>query len=496
MVLRRLSLGAGYLGTSRLLVSLAAGPIRIGGQAAAFAPEHNQESGGAIPGVQAGGSRWVRCCGTGGWCSTAPPQDAARRKDQVSMQCKDYVLAGPLVAVGCRGPLLWSGCCAGPLPLPPMPVARATAGPGPSVRLRPGGVQRLAAAEGRIPCCREKISDSEIQRRVITLAKQAPEREWLAGAPSVALVQACNDARRAYRNWFDFLSGKRHGRKVGHPRFRRKHGRQSIRLTRNGFTLRGERLYVAKVGEIRVRWSRNLASAPSSVTVIREPDGRYYASFVVEREAVPLPVSGHEIGLDVGLDRLAVTSDGEVIANPRFLRRRERRLARAQRTLSRRAQGSANWAKARHRVAVLHRKVRETRLDHAHKTALRLVRDNQAVYAEDLAMSGLARTRLAKSIYDAAWAQLLRLVAEKAEHHGRTFHRIGRFEPTSQMCSACGVKDGPKPLSVRTWTCTACSAEHDRDVNAAVNILAAGRADMLNACRAQVRPGPAPGTAR
>jgi putative transposase len=334
----------------------------------------------------------------------------------------------------------------------------------------------------------EKISDSDIQRRVITLAKQTPEREWLAEAPSVALVQAANDARRAYRNWFDSLSGKRKGRRAGHPRFRRKHGRQSIRLTRNGFSLRGQRLYVAKVGEIRARWSRALPSEPSSVTVIREPDGRYYASFVVGRQAAPLPACARDVGIDVGLDRLAVTSDGEIIANPRFLRAKERHLARAQRALSRKAQGSANRAKARRRVAVLHRKVRETRLGHAHKTALRLVRENQAVYAEDLAVSGLARTRLAKSVHDAGWAQLLRLLAEKAEHYGRTFHRIGRFVPTSQTCSGCGVKDGPKPLSVRTWTCAACGTRHDRDVNAAINILAAGRAERLNACGGDVRP--------
>ena len=194
------------------------------------------------------------------------------------------------------------------------------------------------------------------------------------------------------------------------------------------------------------------------------------------------------MGVDVGLDRLAVTSGGEIIANPRFLRAKERHLARAQRTMSRKQKGSANRAKARHRVAVLHRKVREARLDHAHKTALRLVRDNQAVYAEDLAVSGLARTRLAKSIHDAGWSQLLRLLAEKAEYHGREFHRIGRFEPTSQVCSACGVKDGPKPLSVRTWACAACGAVHDRDVNAAINILAAGRADKSNACGGGVRP--------
>jgi len=335
----------------------------------------------------------------------------------------------------------------------------------------------------------EKISDSEVQRRVITLAKLTPEREWLAGVSSVALVQACNDARRAYRNWFDSLAGRRKGRKVGHPVFRRKHGKQSFRLTRNGFSLHGQRLSVAKVGEIRLRWSRPLPSVPSSVTVIREPDGRYYASFVVERPATPLPAYGREVGVDVGLDRLAVTSDGEIIANPRFLRAKERKLAHAQRALSRKQKDSANRVKARRRVAVLHRKVRETRLDHAHKTALVLVRDSQAVYAEDLAVSGLARTRLAKSVHDAGWAQLLRLIGEKAEQYGRTFHQVGRFTPTSQTCSACSANDGPKPLHVRSWQCKACGVVHDRDVNAARNVLAAGRAERLNACGGTVRPG-------
>ena len=334
----------------------------------------------------------------------------------------------------------------------------------------------------------EKISDIEVQRRVITLAKQAPERAWLGEVASVALVQACQDARRAYRNWFGSLSGRRKGRRVGHPVFRRKHQRQSIRLTRNGFALRGQRLYVAKVGDIRVEWSRDLPSVPSSVTVIKEADGRYYASFVVEREAAPLPACDREIGVDLGLASLAVTSAGEMIPNPRFLRTAQRRLRKAQRVLSRRQKGSANRAKARHRVAVLHRTVRETRLDHAHKTALRLVRDNQAVYAEDLAVSGLMRTKLAKSVADAGWSQLVRCIEEKAAQYGRTFARIGRFEPTSQVCSACGVKDGPKPLSIRIWACAACGTVHDRDVNAARNILAAGRADKENGCEAGARP--------
>jgi putative transposase len=334
----------------------------------------------------------------------------------------------------------------------------------------------------------EKISDTEVQRRVITLAKATQERQWLKEVASVALVQACQDARRAYKNWFDSVTGRRKGPKIRHPKPRHKRGRQSIRLTRNGFSLHGERLYVAKVGEIRVTWSRQLPSVPSSVTVIREPDGQYYASFVVQRQATPLPACDCEIGVDLGLNSLAVTSDGEVIVNPRFYRAAQRRLRRAQRVLSRRHKGSANRAKARHRVAVVHRKVRNARLDHAHKVTLRLVRDNQAVYAEDLAVSGLARTRLAKSVADAGWAQLIRCIEEKAAQYGRTFRKIGRFEPTSQMCSACGVNDGPKPLSVRVWACMACGTVHDRDVNAAKNVLAAGRAERLNACGTDVSP--------
>ncbi len=354
----------------------------------------------------------------------------------------------------------------------------------------------------------ENISDTEVQRRVVTRAKQTPERAWLCEVSSVVLVQACQDARRAYRNWFDSLSGKRKGRKVGHPRFRsRKDRRQSIRLTRNGFTVTGRGVRPAKVGDVRLEWSRPLPSTPSSVTLVREADGRYYASFVVDVEPTPLPESPSDVGVDLGLDRLATLSDAETIANPRHLRSRLRRLARAQRALCRKEKGSANREKARRRVAVLHRKVRETRLDHHHKLALRLVRDNQAVYVEDLPVTGMARTRLARSVHDAGWSTLVRLVEEKAARYGRTVVKVGRFFPSSQICSACGRKDGPKPLAVREWTCPACGAVHDRDHNAAINIkiegrrVAAGRkpgagvrreAETENACGADVRPGPAP----
>jgi putative transposase len=149
-------------------------------------------------------------------------------------------------------------------------------------------------------------------------------------------------------------------------------------------------------------------------------------------------------------------------------------------------------------ASVAHRKTREARADHLHKTALRLVRDNQAVYVEDLAVSGLARTRLAKSVHDAGWATLVRLLEEKAERHGRAVVKVSRWFPSSQICSACGVRDSPKPLGVRQWTCGGCGTAHDRDVNAARNIrlegrkAAAGQADAQNACGGTIRPGLAP----
>ncbi|MFL5880344.1 MAG: RNA-guided endonuclease InsQ/TnpB family protein [Actinomycetota bacterium] len=339
----------------------------------------------------------------------------------------------------------------------------------------------------------EKLSDSEVQRRVVTLAKKTPQRAWLAEAASVALVQACQDARRAYRNWFDSRSGRRKGRRIGHPRFRTKHGAQSIRLTRNGFALHGTRLYVAKIGDLRVRWSRGLPSVPSSVTVIREPDGRFYASFVVERDPTPLPPVARTAGIDLGLAWLATVagSDGTVeqVANPRHLRAAQRQLARAQRQLARKRKGSANRAKAHRRLATAHRKVRDRRADHHHKLALRLIRENQVVAVEDLCVAGLGRTRLAKSVHDAGWATLVRLLEDKAAQHGRRVVKIGRWEPTSQLCSACRHRDGPEPLGRRAWQCGLCRTVHDRDANAARNILvAAGLAETQNACGAGVSP--------
>lgn len=332
----------------------------------------------------------------------------------------------------------------------------------------------------------------------LTASKRTFERSWLGEVSSVPLQQSLADLDRAYQNFFDSLSGRRRGRKMRPPRFKKRSGRQSARFTQNsGFkvceTTHGAGFVtLPKVGQLRYESSRPLPSDPSSVTFTREPDGRHYVSFVVYVARSTAPASDIVVGIDLGLIDLAavVRSDGtrEKVANPRWLRSKERRLSRLQRAASRKQQGSKNRIKSRVTVAAQHRKVRDARLDHHHKLALRLVRENQVVAFEGLSVAGLARTRMAKSINDAGWATLIRLVQEKADALGRQVRVIDRWEPTSQVCSFCGVRDGKKSLLVREWTCSSCGARLDRDYNAAVNIMvAAGLAETLNACGGDIR---------
>ncbi|WP_282691899.1 RNA-guided endonuclease TnpB family protein [Streptomyces sp. CC208A] len=325
------------------------------------------------------------------------------------------------------------------------------------------------------------VKSAELSKTHITQAKRTPERAWLAEVSAVVLQQSLRDLDTAYKNFFDGLEGKRP--RVGAPRFKsKKDTRQSIRLNANAFSMQDNgTVYVAKVGNLKVTWSRGLPAAPTSLTVTKDSSGRYFLSFVVDTEPDHLPERDEEAGIDLGLSAFAVLSDGTKIAAPRFLRRAEKKLKRLQRGLSRKAKGSKNRAKARIKVARQHAKVADRRRDWHHKESTKIIRDNQAVYVEDLAVSGLGRTRLAKSVHDAGWSAFVSMLEYKAIKHGRHFGRVGRFEPTSQVCSACGIKDGPKPLSVREWACGECGAVHDRDINAAKNILAAGRADRLNA---------------
>lgn len=336
------------------------------------------------------------------------------------------------------------------------------------------------------------VTSAELSKR-LTAAKRTPERAWLGEVSAVVLQQSLRDLDTAYRNFFDGLKGKRP--RMGAPRYKTKRDtRQSIRFTANAAwrITPGGKLRLPKIGDVKVKWSRTLPSVPSTVTVIKDSAGRYFASFVVETgPEAPLPQTTPEVGIDLGLGHFAVLSDGTKIDSPRFLRRAEKRLRKAQRELSRKQKGSKNRDKARTKVARAHAKVADARREFHHQLSTQLIRENQAIAVEDLAVKGLARTRLAKSVHDAGWSAFVSMLEYKAARYGRTFIRIGRFEPTSQVCSVCGVKDGPKPLHVREWTCSACGAVLDRDINAAVNVAkAAGLA--VSACGAQVRPGPVP----
>ncbi|MFI1714116.1 RNA-guided endonuclease InsQ/TnpB family protein [Streptomyces litmocidini] len=379
-----------------------------------------------------------------------------------------------------------------------------------SFRLHPNGPQRTALAQA-FGCARVVYNDAlraretaraageafprigDLSKLLITEAKLTEERAWLGGVSAVVLQQSLRDLDTAYRNFFDSLKGKRP--RMGAPRFKsRKDNRQAVRFTANArwkITPGGD-LSLPKIGDVRVKWSRSLPSVPSTVTVVKDAAGRYFASFVVETEPnETLPETDAVVGIDLGLTHFAILSDGTKIESPRFLRRAEKKLKREQCRLSRKIKGSKNRDKARIRVARAHARVADARREFHHQLSTRIIRDNQAIAVENLAVKGLARTRMAKSVHDAGWSSFLAMLEYKAARYGRGFHRIGRFEPTSQVCCNCGTMDGPKPLDIRVWQCQGCGWWLDRDINAAVNVAkAAGLA--VSACRARVRPGPVP----
>ncbi|MEV6697329.1 RNA-guided endonuclease TnpB family protein [Streptomyces sp. NPDC051453] len=382
-------------------------------------------------------------------------------------------------------------------------------------RLYPNAVQQSALARA-FGCARVVFNDAvraredarkaaqpfptagDLSRKLITEAKLSKERSWLGEVSAVVLQQSLRDAETAYRNFFASLKGSRKGPRVGPPRFKsRKDARQSVRFTANArWTITDNgRLNLPKIGAVKVKWSRTLPTTPTSVTVIKDAAGRYFASFVIDTDpaadAARMPATNRTIGIDLGLTHFAVLSDGTKIDSPRFLRRAEKKLKKTHKELSRKQKGSRNRAKARLKVARAHAEVADARREFHHQLSTKLISENQGIAVEDLSVAGLARTRLAKSVHDAGWSQFVAMLEYKAERYGRTLVKIGRFEPTSQTCHACGVKDGPKPLSVREWTCAACGTVHDRDHNAALNVKqAAGLA--ASACGAPVRPGAIP----
>ena len=296
------------------------------------------------------------------------------------------------------------------------------------------------------------------------------EKEWLKEADSASLQQSLRHLDNAYDNFF-----KKRG---GYPKFKSKRSSQKYRTPNNKGSVRldGDAVIIPKAGRVKIVKTRDFDGRIVSATVSKTASGKYYISLQVEEEYELLENNGGQIGLDAGLASLLTSSDTDVIMNPKTLLRHEKRLKRLQRSLSRKQKGSANREKARRRLAVEHEKVANIREDYQHKISCRLANENQIVCAEDLDVkSMLSDHRLAKSISDASWSELLRKLEYKMADRGGMLIKVPGTYPSSQRCSCCGaINPKVKDLSVRKWTCPECGAEHDRDVNAAINILEKG----------------------
>lgn len=315
----------------------------------------------------------------------------------------------------------------------------------------------------------------------ITALKKEEGTAWLKEVASVPLQQALRHLDTAYKNFFE-------GR-TEYPTFKKKHDVQSATYMSNAFTLRNGMLTLSKQqAPLKIVWSRPLpdGATPSSVTISKDKIGRYFISILVEEDIKPLPVTEQEVGLDVGLKSFVVLSTGEAIANPKYYARDEKKLAKAQRKHARKQKGSKNREKARQKVAKIHARIADRRRDYQQQLSTRIIRENQTVCVESLNIKGMVKNRsLAKAISDVGWGGFIRQLEYKAQWYGRTLIKIDRWYPSSKTCSTCGYLLDSLTLDVREWTCAACGTCHDRDHNAAKNILAVGL--TVIACGGDVR---------
>lgn len=322
----------------------------------------------------------------------------------------------------------------------------------------------------------------------LTAWKRDPELAFLREVSSVPLQQGLRHQQAAFSNFF---AGR-----ARYPRYKARQGRQSAEYTTSAFRWRDGRLTLAKMSEpLDIRWSRPLpdGTEPSTVTISRDPSGRWHVSILVDDPTVqPLPSTAETVGVDLGLKSFAVTSDGETVDHPRLLERKLRRLARYQRIAARKKPGSANRAKANRKVARTYAKVTDARRDFLHKTSTNLIRRYGTVAIEDLNVAGMARNRhIARWISDSAWGEFRAMLAYKAYWYGRQLVVIDRWYPSSKTCSMCGYLLHSLNHGTRHWTCPGCGTRHNRDLNAAKNIRAAGLAAL--ACGGDVRPSRATG---
>lgn len=320
----------------------------------------------------------------------------------------------------------------------------------------------------------KKPLSAELQKLVITQAKKTEARAWLSEVSNIPLQQSVADLEIAFKNFFDSCKGKRKGRKVGYPKFKKRTNSQSARFRIGGFSIKGDGVYLAKIGVVKPIWSREAPASPSSVTVIKDCANRYFLSFVVDVEPINVNAKNQSIGIDLGIKTFAVMSNGEKAFSPDY-KMLDRKIRKLQRKLARQLQSSSRRHKTRIQIAKTHSKIADTRKDFLHKLSTNVVSENQAIVLEDLNVSGMLKNRkLARAISQQGWREFRVLVEAKSEKYGRNFVAINRWEPTSQTCSECGYKWGKIDLSIRSILCLNCGTEHDRDENASVNIEMVG----------------------
>lgn len=299
------------------------------------------------------------------------------------------------------------------------------------------------------------------------------ELPWLSEVDSKALVQTLRNLDRAYQNFFRRV---KQGGVPGYPQFKRRSDNRKSYRTQKASVLDGK-IKLPKLGDVKCRGEYPVDGRIISATVSQEPSGKYFCALCYTDAVVPVfPETGESVGVDLGIKDLAITSDGDKYPNGKYLAGSERRLKHLQRALSRKQKGSANRNKARLKVAKLHERIANQRRDCIQKTTTDLIRRYDTVCIEDLNVSGMEKNHhLAKAVTDASMSEVRRELDYKAFWNGRTISVIDRFYPSSQLCSACGYQNpDTKDLGVRSWTCPECGTEHDRDVNAARNILKEG----------------------